>query len=218
MRIRNALISHTGRPDLMLAAYLEQPPTATAGDGGGESHPDMALRVQAPADLTYVPYPPPGSSTHEGACARNGAQWTFPTSHPKSLDGKFGSNVLRRRPIYDDRWELATGVPNANANANANAINNENYINDINDVNNTVGGGGGHCPIDADPYLPWIHDAFPTDDGRHVEFVISNKRRCNTDPKIFGSDLINLEPQVALMQPVPLRRIVGMGGGVGGGE
>ena len=63
------------------------------------------------------------------------------------------------------------------------------------------------CPVDADPFLPWIHDVFPSDDGAFVEFVAFNKRRCNTDPKVFGPDLNNLEPQVALMQPVPVTRM-----------
>ena len=63
------------------------------------------------------------------------------------------------------------------------------------------------CPVDADPFLPWIHDVFPSNDGKFIEFVAHNKRRCNTDPKVFASDLENLEPQVALMQPVPVRRM-----------
>ena len=63
------------------------------------------------------------------------------------------------------------------------------------------------CPIDADPYLPWIHDAFPSNDGSYVQFIISKKRRCNTDPTKFQSDLKNLEPQVALMQPIPVKRL-----------
>jgi hypothetical protein len=166
----------------------------------------MKLRVHAPRDLTYVSYPPPPlcRTDHEnrdsaddgpGACSRNGAQWTFPTSHPKSSDDHFRGNVFRRRPNFDRRWELALDAGDDNA-------------------HNDTRHGGGHCPVDADPYLPWIHDAFSSDDGRHVEFVISNKRRCNTDPGRFVPDLDNLEPQVALMQPVPVRRIGG-GGGMG---
>jgi hypothetical protein len=222
-RVQSALIARTGHPNLILAAYVEPeppPPPTTEEDGGkknddgDESYPVMTLRVQTPGDLTYIPYPPPvrrgndqldirndrDRSPPEGACSRNGAQWTFPTSHPKSLDHRFGGNVFRRRPIYDDRWELALGIANNSSNNN-------------NKSQTVVAGGGGHCPIDADPYLPWIHDAFPTDDGHHVEFVISNKRRCNTDPGRFESDLKNLEPQVALMQPVPLKRIIEEGTG-----
>jgi hypothetical protein len=63
------------------------------------------------------------------------------------------------------------------------------------------------CPVDADPFLPWLHDIFPTQDGKFVEFVAHNKRRCRTAPS-YHSDLSNLEPQVALMQSVSVKRIV----------
>jgi len=61
------------------------------------------------------------------------------------------------------------------------------------------------CPVDADPFLPWIHDVFPSNE--YVEFIAHNKRKCNTDTKVFQDDLRNLEPQVAIMQPVPVKRI-----------
>ena len=69
-----------------------------------------------------------------------------------------------------------------------------------------------YCPVDADPYLPWIHDVFPsqklgTSKAEYIELVAQNKRRCNTDDSRFGGDLENLEPQVAIMQPVPVKRI-----------
>jgi hypothetical protein len=70
-----------------------------------------------------------------------------------------------------------------------------------------------YCPVDADPYLPWIHDIFPstmnleTSRVEHVEIIAQNKRRCNTDENRFANDLKNLEPQVAIMQPVPIKRI-----------
>lgn len=65
-----------------------------------------------------------------------------------------------------------------------------------------------HCPVDADPFLPWVHDVFPSNDG-YIEFVAHNKRRCNTDPKVFFDDIVNLEPQVSIRQPVPLKRLEG---------
>jgi hypothetical protein len=94
-----------------------------------------------------------------------------------------------------------------------------------------------YCPVDADPYLPWIHDVFPsafismmgdttttTTDSttnhyhavQYIEFIAQNKRRCNTDAyrekdtekdERFIGDLENLKPQVAIMQPVPIKRI-----------
>eukprot|EP00980_Cylindrotheca_fusiformis_P020094 scaffold7169_cov107-Cylindrotheca_fusiformis.AAC.3 len=63
------------------------------------------------------------------------------------------------------------------------------------------------CPVDADPFLPWIHDVFIDDNYQFVEFVAPNKRRCRTDPNYFWNDLMNLEPQVAIMQSVSVKRL-----------
>lgn len=62
------------------------------------------------------------------------------------------------------------------------------------------------CPVDADPFLPWIHDVFPSTNGDVIHFVAQNKRRCNTGWK-FGKLLERLEPQVTLMQPVGVKKI-----------
>lgn len=137
----------------------------------------MKARVYTPQHLTHVSYP---LNTTIGVCSKTGAQWILPTSHPIALDHYFGANVFRKHPMYDKRWELANG---------------------------TTTGVRAVCPIDADPYLPWIHDVFPSNDGSNIEFVISNKRRCNTDPSVFKLDLENLEPQVGNMQPIPVKRI-----------
>ena len=67
-------------------------------------------------------------------------------------------------------------------------------------------------PVDnypvADPFLPWIHDVFPTDDGKYIQFVAQNWRRC------FGGTMKDAEfivnhtvPQAALFQHVPLKKI-----------
>ncbi len=61
-----------------------------------------------------------------------------------------------------------------------------------------------YCPVDADPYLPWIHDVFVQ--GSRVQFVAQNKRRCQTGSK-HSADKERLEPQVALMQSVSLQRL-----------
>lgn len=60
---------------------------------------------------------------------------------------------------------------------------------------------------DSDPFLPWIHDVFPTHDGKFVQFVAQNKRRCRTgstakEIKIFEE----MAPQVSLFQHVPVKR------------
>lgn len=63
-----------------------------------------------------------------------------------------------------------------------------------------------YCPVDADPFLPWIHDIFPSQDGKTIQFIAQNKRRCKTG-KNFRKDLQRMEPQIALMQPVSVERI-----------
>jgi hypothetical protein len=62
-------------------------------------------------------------------------------------------------------------------------------------------------PIDdyptEDPFLPWIHDYFPTRNGSYIQFVAQNRRRCNS-----GRDHVATmkfwEPQVSLFQSVPV--------------
>ena len=170
-QIQSALVDKTEYPNLILGAYLE--PLLMTEEVNGNSF--MNLRTHTPQNLTYISYPYGHQSKEPiipGACSKMGAQWLFPTLHPKSLDDTFESNVFKKHPNFDKRRELAQ-----------------------------------YCPVDADPYLPWIHDAFPSNDGSYIEFIISNKRRCNTDPNKFHTDLVNLEAQIALMQPIPIKRI-----------
>jgi len=61
-------------------------------------------------------------------------------------------------------------------------------------------------PVNADPFLPWIHDVFPDDTGSVVHFIAQNKRRCNSG-KAHWEDIHALEPQVTIMQPVSVKRI-----------
>eukprot|EP00537_Pseudo-nitzschia_pungens_P009272 CAMPEP_0172380020 /NCGR_PEP_ID=MMETSP1060-20121228/70226_1 /TAXON_ID=37318 /ORGANISM="Pseudo-nitzschia pungens, Strain cf. cingulata" /LENGTH=784 /DNA_ID=CAMNT_0013107767 /DNA_START=170 /DNA_END=2524 /DNA_ORIENTATION=+ len=61
---------------------------------------------------------------------------------------------------------------------------------------------------DADPFLPWIHDVFPTDDGKFIQFVAQNKRRCQlgTTPELL--DIVEkMQPQASLFQHVPVQRV-----------
>lgn len=60
--------------------------------------------------------------------------------------------------------------------------------------------------LDKDPFLPWIHDVFPSHDGKFIHFVAQNKRRCNTG-KRMGKVKEAMQPQVALFQHVPIKRI-----------
>jgi hypothetical protein len=82
-------------------------------------------------------------------------------------------------------------------------------------------------PVDLDPFLPWIHDVFPSSDGRDVIFVAQNRRRCYNGqrrvqmgevlPKgvIPHQDHVHIDytknylmrPQSALFQHVPLKRM-----------
>jgi len=61
---------------------------------------------------------------------------------------------------------------------------------------------------DADPFLPWIHDVFPTDDGKFIQFVAQNKRRCQSGTTPDQVDILEkMQPQVSLFQHVPVQRI-----------
>lgn len=63
-------------------------------------------------------------------------------------------------------------------------------------------------PVDyfpeSDPFLPWIHDYFVNQDASEVRFVAQNRRRCETGE---GKEIVMRywEPQVALMQAVPVK-------------
>ncbi|CAJ1947697.1 unnamed protein product [Cylindrotheca closterium] len=66
-------------------------------------------------------------------------------------------------------------------------------------------------PIDEfpmeDPYLPWIHDYFPSANGKHIQFVAQNRRRCQTGK---GKEQVMKfwEPQVALFQSIPVTVVI----------
>ena len=61
---------------------------------------------------------------------------------------------------------------------------------------------------DDDPFLPWIHDVFPTHDGKFIQFVAQNKRRCKTGTKPEDyKALKHTEPQITLFQHVPIKRV-----------
>jgi len=61
---------------------------------------------------------------------------------------------------------------------------------------------------DEDPFLPWIHDVFPTHDGKFIQFVAQNKRRCRTGKKpIDEAVLQHMQPQAALFQHVAVKRV-----------
>lgn len=63
---------------------------------------------------------------------------------------------------------------------------------------------------DVDAFLPWIHDVFPTDDGKFIQFVAQNKRRCQSGTTPDQVEILEkMQPQVSLFQHVPLKRMSG---------
>lgn len=62
-------------------------------------------------------------------------------------------------------------------------------------------------PVDdfpsEDPYLPWIHDVFPSRDGSRIQIVAQNKRRCHVGEE-QQEEMKYWEPQISLLQPVPV--------------
>lgn len=67
-------------------------------------------------------------------------------------------------------------------------------------------------PVDeypqSDPFLPWIHDVFPTHDGKFIQFIAQNRRRCRTGTTEADVALLaHTEPQISLFQPVAIQRL-----------
>ena len=82
-------------------------------------------------------------------------------------------------------------------------------------------------PVDIDPFLPWIHDVFPSADGKSVVFIAQNRRRCFNGQRRLKSgekvpkgvaehnNFIHIDykknyfmrPQSALFQHVPVKKI-----------
>jgi hypothetical protein len=71
-------------------------------------------------------------------------------------------------------------------------------------------------PVDeyphADPFLPWIHDVFPTADGKFIQFIAQNKRRCQTGSTHHDEIILKkMQPQASLFQHVAVKRISSAG-------
>ncbi|KAL7450862.1 hypothetical protein ACHAWC_002724 [Mediolabrus comicus] len=82
-------------------------------------------------------------------------------------------------------------------------------------------------PVDIDPFLPWIHDVFPSADGKNVVFIAQNRRRCfNGQRRVRPGEKLPkgvfehkgythsdykknyfMRPQSALFQHVPVKKI-----------
>jgi hypothetical protein len=60
---------------------------------------------------------------------------------------------------------------------------------------------------DVDPFLPWIHDIFPSHDGKFVQIVAQNRRRCNTGKSPEDKEIHRKRgPQLSLFQNVAVKR------------
>jgi len=58
---------------------------------------------------------------------------------------------------------------------------------------------------DGDAYLPWIHDVFPSPgNNSNIIILAQNRRRCHTG-KNNEHVMKQMEPQIALFQPISLR-------------
>ena len=146
--------------------------------------------------------------------------------------GRFGSNAKRKLKIKEDVGEppqpiiplpqrtsqiLQTFTYGSTSTCNDNipallptSVNSEEFPNvnnkNVLSENPNKEFMGQHCPVDVDPFLPWIHDVFPNANGTVLHFIAQNKRRCNTGER-FQSDIKFYEAQVALMQPISVKRI-----------
>ena len=55
----------------------------------------------------------------------------------------------------------------------------------------------------SDPYLPWLHDFFPAQNGTMMKFIGQNRRNCKTGVGMEDT-MAFWKPQIALFQPVPV--------------
>ena len=61
---------------------------------------------------------------------------------------------------------------------------------------------------EQDTFLPWVHDVFPTHDGKYIQFIAQNRRRCKTGNTPEEVEALFLtQPNIALFQHVPVKRI-----------
>jgi len=61
---------------------------------------------------------------------------------------------------------------------------------------------------DDDPFLPWIHDVFPSHDGKFIQVVAQNRRRCNTGRSAKNKEIHRRRgPQLSLFENVAVKRV-----------
>jgi hypothetical protein len=120
--------------------------------------------------------------------------------------GKWEDKVLRAylEPIQREDWE-SKPLPNRTT-AQSDKLNKVEYPK-LNSCKRFMA----QFPIDefpdADPFLPWIHDVFPTHDGKFIQIVAQNKRRCRTGTTDEEKAILqHMAPQAAIFQHVAVKR------------
>ena len=106
-------------------------------------------------------------------------------------------------PVYQSDWKVKP-LPRRNSTASvlkAIAYPNVNYCSKLPETLPVD-----DPPTDVDPFLPWIHDVFPTADGKYIQFVAQNRRRCQSG-RDFSELKRFLQPNIALFQHIPLARV-----------
>ena len=159
-----------------LAAFIERPLNDTVPDSRTYGEASVKGQVGTPP-IAYVPLP-----------RRTGG----PSDLLRFEYERFGTchDVPSRLPagrIFNDG-----GRPN---------INNREPIHGNSAIEEAA-----YCPVHADPFLPWLHDVFPSSDGSAIVLIAQNMRRCNTGNR-FLAEIRDLEPQVVIIQPVRMRRL-----------
>ena len=161
-------------------------------------HPPELLEVLSPPKFIPV-YTPPKVLTayiEEIDMSPNGWWYTrpLPPRHPSKLQKLTYPNTNKSCRDLPSNWPTdGDALRHTSKGSNIKAA--------------AIGGKVGQVlPTDDDPFLPWIHDVFPTADGKYIQFVAQNRRRCNCgDDFTEVKDL--LRPNVALFQHIPLKRV-----------
>ena len=141
---------------------------------------------------------------------RSGASSIGGSASSTLIDGK--RKAARRRvlaaylePIDQSDWQIK---PLPRRNTTASSLTEKTYPGVTSCTKLTEQWPVDEPPTDQDPFLPWIHDVFPTADGEFIQFVAQNRRRCQSG-RAFSELKKFLQPNIALFQHVPVKRIDG---------
>ncbi len=144
----------------------------------------------------------PLSSDVEGSKANSSSQSKQP--HTDSVASNY---ILTSylEPINQDDWKIKP-LPTRNTKASDLEKVTFEKVNSCSNLPSQFPINEDVAPTNKDPFLPWIHDVFPSADGKFVQFIAQNKRRCQTGTK-KGEIKKFMQPNIALFQHVPIKRI-----------